>query len=86
MNTIKTWQLWALWLLVILLAIAFVATASAEEVEPPKEPQPVQDFVQCTYKPSPSDALVTYCETLKGKGYISVRLCGVNYTIDIICK
>lgn len=61
---------------IILLAIA---------LKPAKAAEPVQDFVQCTYKPSPSDALTTHCGSLKGKGYLAIRLCGVNYTVDINC-
>jgi len=50
------------------------------------EPEIVQDFVQCTYKPSQSDEVIVYCGTLKGgKGSVSIRICGVNYVVDVKC-
>jgi hypothetical protein len=83
MNSVKI--AWILWALVIASFFMFMAAASAEE-EKPKEPEHVQDYVQCTYKPSQSDEVINYCGTLKGKGSVSIRICGINYTIDVVCN
>jgi hypothetical protein len=70
----------------LLIALAFSKASHAEEVEKPKEPEHVQDYVQCTYKPSQSDEVINFCGTLKGKGSVSIRICGINYTIDVVCN
>lgn len=71
---------------VLLLAVG-LGIAKADEKDNPKKDNPeiVQDYVQCTYKPSASDEVIKYCGTLKGSGSVSIRICGVNYTVDIIC-
>jgi hypothetical protein len=63
-------------LFVLLIGMAFTTAKAAE---------PVQDFVQCTYKPSQSDEVMVYCGSLKGTGSVAVRICGINYTIDVKC-
>lgn len=71
---------------VLLLAAGLGISKAAEKGEPKKEhPEAVQDYVQCTYKQSASDEVIKYCGTLKGSGSISIRICGTNYTVDIIC-
>lgn len=74
----------ALWLFICLAILVAGAIGIAKADEP--EPQIVQDFIQCTYKPSQSDEVIKYCGTLVGEGSISVRICGINYTVDIVCK
>ena len=65
---------------------ASMANAENKKDETKKEPpEAVQDYVQCTYKQSASDEVIKYCGTLKGSGSISIRICGTNYTVDIIC-
>jgi hypothetical protein len=70
----------------LLIALAFSKAAHAEEVEPPKEPVIVQDFVQCTYKPSPSDEVRYFCGTIKeGEGHVNIWICGSLYKVAFKC-
>lgn len=73
----------------LLLALTLSTYVKAEEspvIEQPKEPVIVQDYVQCTYKPSPSDEVRFMCGTIKeGSGYVNIWICGQRYTFDITC-
>ena len=49
-------------------------------------PVRANEVTDCDFKPRQSDEVIVYCGTLKGKGSVSVRLCGINYVIDMDCK
>jgi hypothetical protein len=40
----------------------------------------------CSYIPSQSDEVIVTCGSLKGNGIVSIRLCGVNYAIEVKCS
>lgn len=70
----------------LFIALAFSPAKADEITNRDNKAEVVQDYIQCTYKPSQSDEVIKFCGTLKGKGSGSVRLCGINYVIDVECK
>ena len=68
------------WFIVCLLVLVGVAFGIANAETPPAP------YIDCDYKPRQSDEVIVYCGSLKGKGSVSIRLCGVNYTVDVACK
>ncbi len=67
---------YATWLFVAII-IAFFAICAAYADEPNAD---------CTYKPRQSDEVIVHCGSLQGKGSVSVRLCGINYAVEVECK
>jgi len=73
-----------------IITMIFACAAYAEEAtQPPLEPKDEK----CNYVQQAGDHMQPVCNysengvdyKLSGKGYIFVRICGQNYTIDIEC-
>ena len=62
----------------ICIAFIFLGAHMAKAEEPV--------VTDCDFKPRQSDEVIVACGSLKGQGTVSVRLCGINYVIDVICK
>lgn len=71
----RTFFVWYLVCTFVLIGITF---GIAKADTPPEG--------DCTYKPRQSDEVIVFCGTLKGTGSVSVKLCGINYTVDVVCK
>jgi hypothetical protein len=71
----------AIALYIISLASIFIGASTAKA----DEPKIVQDYVQCTYVPKPSDMVFYQCADLVGKVQIKLSICGQAYTIDVTC-
>ncbi len=71
----------ALLLALILLISAVVLFAMALGAAYADEPN-----ADCSYKPRQSDEVIVHCGSLQGKGSVSVRLCGINYAVEVNCK
>jgi len=69
-----------IWLMISLAFVIACIYGIAHANESPTQ------IIDCDFKPRQSDEVIVYCGTLNGKGSVSVRLCGINYTIDVICK
>ena len=39
----------------------------------------------CDYKPNATDVVTITCGSLEGQGSVGVRICGINYTIPVVC-
>jgi hypothetical protein len=45
--------------------------------------EPISD---CSYVPRQSDEVIVTCGSLKGQGVVSIRLCGINYAVEVKCS
>ena len=68
----------------------FMKMAHADEV-PITEPLVIQQVkdkpnANCTYVPRKSDPVDVYCQEVKGKVTVKVRICGIDYYAEVYCK
>jgi hypothetical protein len=44
--------------------------------------EPIKD---CTFVPTQASPVTITCGTLHGQGSVGIRICGINYTVDVVC-
>lgn len=79
MEAIKIFGAFLLGGCLVALAYFFLALCFSKSTHA----EPIQD---CIFVPTQASPVTIYCGSLKGEGSVGIRICGINYTVDVKCS